>query len=58
MSSISTTNLEVVFDDNLNFRESFSQIVKRCFYDIRDLRRIRRYLPFSVANQYCTYASS
>ena len=44
----------VIFDDKLNFREHISQICRTCFYHIRDLRRIRRYLPVSVAKTIAT----
>ena len=54
MPAVSTRNLGVIFDDKLNFREHISQICRTCFYHIRDLRRIRRYLPVSVAKTIAT----
>ena len=54
MPAVSTRNLGVIFDDKYNFREHISQICRTCFYHIRDLRRIRRYLPVSVAKTIAT----
>ena len=42
-------NLGVIFDKNFSFSSHISNICKSCFYHIRDLRRIRRYLTRSVA---------
>ena len=42
-------NLGVVFDSDFNFRQHISQVCKSCFYHIRDLRRIRRYISISTA---------
>ena len=53
-AAVSTRNLGVIFDDKLNFREHISQVCRTCFYHIRDLRRIRRYLPVSVAKTIAT----
>ena len=36
-------NVGVVFDSDFNFRQHISQVGKYCFYQIRDLRRIRRH---------------
>ena len=46
---VSARNLGVSFDNNLNFRQHISQTCLCCFYHIRDLRRIRRYMYFAVA---------
>ena len=54
MPAVSTRNFGVIFDDKLNFREHISLICRTCFYHIRDLRRIRRYLPVSVAKTIAT----
>ena len=54
MPAVSTRNLGVIFDDKLNFREHLSQICRTCFYHIRDLWRIRRYLLVSVAKTIAT----
>ena len=35
-------------------RKHISQICRMCYRHIRDLRRIRRYLPFSVAKTITT----
>ena len=40
----SAKNLCVTFDKNLNFIQHISQTCRCCFYHIRDLRRIRRYM--------------
>ncbi len=39
---------------NFNFRQHISQTCRCCFYHIRDLRRIRRYMSFSVAKTLAT----
>ena len=54
MPAISPRNLGVNFDDKFNFKEHISQICKTCYYNIRDLRRIRRCLPLSVAKTIVT----
>ena len=41
----SAKNLGVTFDKNFNFRQ---HIFQTCFYHIRDLRRIRRYMPLGL----------
>jgi len=42
-------NLVVTFDSEFNFRKHTSLKCRSCFYHIRDLRRIRRYIfiPFA-----------
>ena len=42
-------NLGVFFDKNFTFSEHVSSIRKSCFVHLRDLRRIRRFLPKPVA---------
>ena len=39
---------------NFNFRQHISQTCRCCFYHIRDLRRIRRYMSLSVAKTIAT----
>ena len=50
----SAKNLGVTFDKNFNFRQHISQTCRCCFYHIRDLRRIRRYMSLSVAKTIAT----
>ena len=50
----SAKNLGVAFDKNFNFRQHISQTCRCCFYHIRDLRRIRRYMSLSVAKTIAT----
>ena len=50
----SARNLGVTFDSNLNCRQHISQTCRCCFYHIRDLRRIRRYMSLSVAKTIVT----
>jgi len=45
-SSKSARNIEVIFDQNFNFRQHISQL---CSYHIKDLRRIRRHLSLDNA---------
>ena len=47
--SDSVRNLGVVFDCDFSFHKHVSNICKSCFYHIRDLRRIRRHIPFCTA---------
>ena len=47
--SSSARNLGVVFDEHLNYKEHLSQIYKNSFYQIRDLRRIRKHLTLASA---------
>ena len=54
----SAKNLGVTFDKNFNFRQHISQTCRCCFYHIRDLRRIRRYMSFSVAKTIATTCCS
>jgi hypothetical protein len=49
METISTRNLRVIFDDTFNFTEQISLTSRTYYYHIRDLWRIRRYLPTSIA---------
>ena len=48
-SAASVLNLGVTFDDNFNFKQHISKTCRCCFYHIRDLRRIRRFISLSVA---------
>ena len=50
----SAGNLGITFDKNVNFRQHISQLCCCCFYHIRGLHRIRRYLPLSVAKTIVT----
>ena len=50
----SAKNVGVTFDKNFNFRQHISQTCRCCFYHIRDLRRIRRYMSLSVAKTIAT----
>ena len=45
----SVLNLGVTFDENFNFKQHISKTCRCCFYHIRDLRRIRRFISLSVA---------
>ena len=42
-------NLGFIFDCDFNFKRQISQTCKRCFYHIRDFRRIRKYLSPEAA---------
>ena len=42
-------NLGVVFDCNFSFAQHVSAVCKNCYVNLRDFRRIRRYLPRDVA---------
>ena len=50
----SVLNLGVTFDENFNFKQHISKICRCCFYHIRDLRRIRRFISLSVAKTIAT----
>ena len=50
----SVLNLGVTFDENFNFKQHISKTCRCCFYHIRDLRRIRRFLSLSVAKTIAT----
>ena len=50
----SVSNLGVNFDESFNFKQHISKICRCCFYHIRDLRRIRRFLSLSVAKTIAT----
>jgi len=52
--SDSVRNLGVTFDSDFNFRKHVSLTYRSCFYYIRDLRRIRRYISISVAKTVAT----
>lgn len=47
--SKSARNLGVTFDHHFKFRSHISQVCRSCFYHIRDIRRIRRYLSLENA---------
>ena len=49
--SASAKNLGVVFDSSSNFRKHISQICRACFYQICDLRRIRKSQSLDLAEQ-------
>ena len=42
-------NLGVIFDQDFNFQNHINNIVKDCFYDMRNLRRIRKHLDIDTA---------
>ena len=42
------------FDESFNFKQHISETCRCCFYHIRDLRRIRRFLSLSVAKTIAT----
>ena len=44
----SVLNLGVTFHENFNFKQHISKTCRCCFYHIRDLRRIRRFLSLSA----------
>ncbi|KAK2174584.1 hypothetical protein NP493_793g01001 [Ridgeia piscesae] len=50
----SVSNLGVNFDESFNFKQHISKTCRCCFYHIRDLRRIRRFLSLSVAKTIAT----
>ena len=50
----SVLNLGLTFDGNLNFKQHISKTCRCCFYHIRDLRRIRRFISLSVAKTIAT----
>ena len=52
--SPSVRNLGIVFDIALNFKSHISGISRACYYHIRDMRRIRRFLTPSVAKTVAT----
>jgi len=47
-------NLGVTFDSDFNFRKHVSLTCRFCFYHIRDLRHILRYISLSVAKTIAT----
>ena len=50
----SVLNLGVTFDENFNFKQHIAKTCRCCFYNIRDLRRIRRFISLSVAKTIAT----
>ena len=50
----SARNLGIVFDSALHFKSHISGISRACYYHIRGMRRIRRFLPPSVAKTFET----
>ncbi|KAK2194261.1 hypothetical protein NP493_1g08017 [Ridgeia piscesae] len=50
----SVSNLGGNFDESFNFKQHISKTCRCCFYHIRDLRRIRRFLSLSVAKTIAT----
>ena len=52
----SVLNLGVTFDENFNFKQHISKTCRWrcCFYHIRDLRHIRRFISLSVAKTIAT----
>ena len=50
----SVSNLGVNFDESFNFKQHISKTCRCCFYHIRDLRRIRRFVSLSVAKTIAT----
>ena len=51
---LSARNLGIVFDSALNFKSHLSDISRACYYHIRDMSRIRRFLTPSVAKTIAT----
>ena len=49
--SPSARNLGIVFDSALHFKSHISGISRACYYHIRDMHRISRFLTPSVAKQ-------
>ena len=56
--AVSPRNLGVTFNNNFYFRQHISQSCRCCFYHIRDLRRIHRYMYFAVAKNIATALAS
>ena len=50
----SVLNLEVTFDENFNYKQHISKTCRCCFYHIRDLRRIHRFISLFVAKTIAT----
>ena len=50
----SVLNLGVTFDEHFNYKQHISKTCRCCFYHIRDLRRIRRFISLSVAKTIAT----
>ena len=49
MPADSVKNLRVVFDNDFSFSKHVSNVCRACYYYMKDLRRVRRYLTVSVA---------
>jgi len=49
LPSASACNLGLIFDSNLTLADQISSVSRSCFYHIRDLRRIRPVLDFTIA---------
>ena len=47
-AAASVRNLGVIFDQNLIFHAHITKMSQTCFFDIRDLRRIRSYLSLET----------
>ena len=47
--SDSVRNLGVTFDNDFSFTKHINNVCRSCYYHMKDLRRIRRYLSVSVA---------
>ena len=47
--SDSVRNLGVLFDSDFTFRKHVSAVVSSCFFHIKDLSRVRKFVPTSVA---------
>ena len=47
-------NIGVIIYENFNFKQDISKICRCCFYHIRDLRRIRRFISLTVAKTIAT----
>ena len=53
-AAASVLNLGVTLDENFNFKQHISKTCRCCFYRIRDLLRIRRFISLSVAKTIAT----
>ena len=50
----SARSLGVIFDKNFTFRSHISAVCSSCFYDMRDLRRVRHHLDLDSAKLLAT----
>ena len=50
----SAQNPEVIFDQYFTFRSHISAVCSSCFYDMRDLRRVRHHLDLDSAKLLAT----